>query len=261
MLQAKKALGQHFLADRRYSRKIIEYAGVSSSDSVVEIGPGTGELTSILLETASRVVAIEFDGDMIEALRRRFPEFLPGRLTLLQDDVLHLDWRRVELPARFLLIGNLPYNIATRILKNSVELRERFNSFTFMVQKEVAERVQAAPGGKDYGYFTVLMEYHFERIRGFDVPPGAFRPRPKVISHVMMLRPRGRLLPVSDYALFERIVAHAFAHRRKTLLKNLVGAGFSVEQLREAFRVADIGEKARAEGVSLEQYACLARML
>jgi len=261
MPQAKKALGQHFLTDRSYCRRIVEFAGIQSHDVVVEIGPGTGQLTEVLLEKSARVVALEFDRDMIFALRERYAGVIPDRLSLVQADVLQFYWPQLTLSGSFKLVGNLPYNISTRILRRAIEVKERMESFTFMVQKEVAERVRALPGSRDYGYFSVLMDYQFERRPGFDVPPGAFTPRPKVMSHVMMLIPKEPPDPVPDHEAFERLVGHSFAHPRKTLWNNLTSSGYEPERVKRGFQAASIGLKARPSDVEVSQYVCLSRVL
>jgi len=261
MVQAKKALGQHFLTDQSYCRKIVQYAGVQADDVVVEIGPGTGQLTAVLVETAARVVAVEFDRDMVVALGERFSALMPDRLSLVEADVLQFDWPALPVVGRFKMLGNLPYNISTRILRKAIAVKDRMESFTFMVQKEVAERVRARPGSRDYGYFSVLMEYHFERRSGFDVPPGAFTPRPKVMSHVMMLVPTEPADPVPDLESFERLLSRSFAHPRKTLWNNLTSAGYPAERVKESFEAAAIDSKIRPSHVKLSQYACLSGML
>jgi len=261
MVQAKKALGQHFLTDQSYCRKIVEYAGIQADDSVVEIGPGTGQLTRLLVEKAAHVVALEFDRDMVDSLRQRFSALIPDRLALVQADVLQFEWPALPISGRFKLVGNLPYNISTRILRKAIEVKDRMDLFAFMVQKEVAGRVRALPGSRDYGYFSVLMDYHFERRPGFDVPPGAFTPRPKVMSHVMMLVPKESADPVPDLETFDRLVSRSFAHPRKTLWNNLTSAGYPPERLRKGFEAAGVESKARPSAVKVSQYACLSRML
>lgn len=260
-VDAKKSLGQHFLTDQSYCRRIVDYAGIEAADSVVEIGPGTGQLTGMVLERAARVVAVEFDRDMVLFLRKRFSSLIPDRFTLLQADVLQFDWPDLAIPGRFKLIGNLPYNISTRILRRTIEIKDRLESFTFMVQKEVAERVRAVPGSRDYGYFSVLMDYHFERQPGFDVPPGAFTPRPKVMSHVMMLVPKDPVEPVCNFQAFDRLLSGSFAHPRKTLWNNLTAAGYPPELIRRGFEAASIESKTRPGHVEVSQYARLSRML
>jgi 16S rRNA (adenine1518-N6/adenine1519-N6)-dimethyltransferase len=261
-VQPKKSLGQHFLVDTQYCAKIIDYAGIRPEDTVIEIGPGTGQLTRLLLPRARSVVAVEFDRDMVEHLGKSFPANDPfsGKLTILHADILQVQWRDLPAGDHVKLIGNLPYNISTKILSQTAEVKERFQSFTFMVQKEVAERVLAKPKTKDYGYFTLLMEYHFERFRGFAVPPGAFSPRPKVMSYVMRLQPREAPYPVSDYSGFVKLLQRSFRQRRKTLWNNLK-AYFPDDKLAQTFADCRLNPLVRPEELPLQQFACLARML
>jgi 16S rRNA (adenine1518-N6/adenine1519-N6)-dimethyltransferase len=258
---AKKSLGQNFLVDPSYCDRITRFAGVKPLDHVVEIGPGTGALTSSLLRCGASVFAIEFDREMVDYLNR---ELLPGAgpdLTIHFADVLRFDWMDLSAWSPFKIVGNLPYNIATRIVRDLASFTSLFESFSFMVQKEVAQRILARPCNKDYGFLTLLAEYHFTRVPGFDVPPGAFRPSPQVTSHVMKLIPRSESPdPVGDYQEFVSLVARAFAQRRKTLWNNLAG-GVGRERLTEAFEKAGIERNKRPEEVSLSQYSCLARML
>ncbi|MGH9338946.1 MAG: 16S rRNA (adenine(1518)-N(6)/adenine(1519)-N(6))-dimethyltransferase RsmA [Acidobacteriota bacterium] len=258
--RAKKSLGQHFLADINYCKKIVAFAHVEPHETVVEIGPGTGQLTRILLQTARHVIAVEFDVEMLECLRQNLAPGLLSRLTLVQADVLQLDWEDILEDAPVKIVGNLPYNIATRLLSSMTRVTDRFDSFTFMVQKEVADRILAGPGNKDYGYFSLLMEYHFERLRGFNVPPGVFVPKPMVISHVMKLIPRVPEVEISDYDAFVRLLKRAFQHRRKTLWNNLKSRS-DERRLEKALSACRVEPRARPEELSLQQYACLVRML
>ena len=162
--RAKKSLGQHFLADPNYCGKIARFAAIDSQDSVVEIGPGTGHLTQVLLGMARQVTAIEFDREMVAYLQEQWPEKGINQgapLTIVQADVLTLDWNTILGTGPVKVIGNLPYNISTRILQKMTEIKDRFHSCTVLIQKEVAQRILASPNSKDYGYFTLLMEYHF----------------------------------------------------------------------------------------------------
>lgn len=258
-VQAKKSLGQHFLTDPNYRRKILSYAQINPLDTVVEIGPGTGSLTELLLSTARKVIAIEFDSSLIRHLKDRFRG--ASDLLLLEADILELDWRNIVEGGPVKIVGNLPYNISTRILLKMTEFKDRFHSFTFMVQKEVAERVLARPESKDYGYFTLLIEYHFTRVKGFKVPPGAMTPRPKVISCVMKLLPCDPLYPVADYDHFVALLKTAFRHRRKTLWNNLKPSLPEPHAIDAAFSSCRVLPRARPEQVTLEQYSCLARVL
>lgn len=260
--RAKRSLGQHFLHDAGYCRRIVRLAAPTDRDTVIEIGPGTGQLTHHLLARARKVVAIEFDRDLVALLERRLPHRLRSRLTLIQSDALELDWDSILPEAPVKLVGNLPYNIATALLTKMIPFGQRFHNLTFMVQKEVAQRILARPGSKSYGYLTLLLQYHFHGVPGFDVPAGAFAPPPEVRSHAMQLVPRPRPARLPCYDLFLRLIRTGFGHRRKTLRNNLQGAfGPWKGRLEPAFRSAGIEPRRRAEELSLEQFVCLARML
>ncbi len=261
--RAKKSLGQHFLADPNYCRKIVHFAEIDDQDSVIEIGPGTGHLTQILLGMARRVIAVEFDREMVNYLRDRWPEtgtHQGAPLTIVQADVLTIDWNTILSTNPVKVIGNLPYNISTRILQRMIEIKDRLHSCTFLIQKEVAQRILATPESKAYGYFTLLMEYHFQRMAGFDISPGAFVPKPKVVSHVLKLIPRQHPHEVSDYEGFVTLMKDAFQQRRKTLWNNLK-QNHDPERLQAAFQACHIASQARPESVTLEQYASLTQML
>ena len=261
--QPKKSLGQHFLVDTNYCHKIVRFAHVGPGESVVEIGPGTGQLTRVLLATAKRVLAIEFDAAMVRHLQTELLANLTDphhQLQLLQADVLHLDWESVMGPTPIKIIGNLPYNISTRILSNLLTVKKRFVDCTVMVQKEVAQRILADPCGGDYGFFTLLMEYHFQRVSGFDVPAGVFVPKPKVMSSVIKLIPQSPPHPVSDYAAFLKLLKTSFQQRRKTLFNNLKSR-YEPSSLGIALESCDIDARARPQEVTLKQYVCLAERL
>lgn len=259
----KKSLGQHFLADTNYCHKIVRFAHVGPGETVVEIGPGTGQLTKVLLATAKRVIAIEFDAYMVRHLQTELLENLNDpqhQLQLLQADVLNLDWDSVLGPTPIRIIGNLPYNISTRILSNLLTVKNRLVDCTVMVQKEVAQRILANPCSSDYGFFTLLMEYHFQRVPGFDVPAGVFVPKPKVMSSVIKLIPQSPPHPVSDYAAFLELLKIAFQQRRKTLFNNLK-SWHQAASLSLALESCDIDARARPQEVTLKQFVCLAEHL
>ena len=208
------------------------------------------------------MVAIEFDRDLVDHLKRSLRPESRSRLILIQADVLDLDWAATFPEAPVKLVANLPYNIATAVLTKMIPFGHRFHSFTFMVQKEVAERILARPGSKSYGYLTLVLQYRFSRIRGFDVPPGAFAPPPGVRSHAMQLIPRPRPVRLPCYDRFLRLIRTGFRQRRKTLRNNLRSAfGPWKGRLEPAFESAGIEPRQRAEEVSLEQFVCLARVL
>lgn len=259
--RAKKSLGQHFLANYEYCQKIIKFSQISSHDTVVEIGPGTGQLTDVLLPLARRVVAIELDRDLIKILKERYlnePK-TSNVVEIIQADILSFKWSTLG-NGPFKIIGNLPYNIATRILQSIIDIKDRFRSGTFLLQKEVAQRILSSPNSKDYGYFTLLMEYHFERTAGFDVPSGVFSPPPKVISQVIQLTPRTYPHAVNNEPAFRTLIKNAFQQRRKTLWNNLKFR-YKPRQLQLAFKTCHVSLQSRPEELTLKQYVCLGQML
>ena len=187
---------------------------------MIEIGPGRGALTAHLLERADRVVAVEIDPILVQYLRAKFrgPERGEDRLELVETDILKTDLARWG-PA--VVAGNLPYYIASPIVEKVLGLGAALARAVFLVQKEVAERLTAAPGARDYGYLTVATQFFAEVEYLFTVPPAAFHPAPKVDSAVVRLTPR-RELPAADPAAFLRFVSLAFQHKRKTLRNNLL---------------------------------------
>ncbi|GAB4119304.1 MAG: 16S rRNA (adenine(1518)-N(6)/adenine(1519)-N(6)) -dimethyltransferase RsmA [Acidobacteriota bacterium] len=270
--EPRKALGQHFLSDPGYCRRIVSLAQVSAGDPVLEIGPGTGVLTERLLAAGAIVRAVELDSRLVEYLTRRLAQpIAQERLFLVQGDVLRLDWHELTEPVgpaggpdsarRVKLVANLPYNIATRILSRTTPFANRFHSLTVMTQKEVALRVTARPGSRDYGYLSLLMEYHYRVGSGFDVPPGAFSPPPKVVSRVFQLLPLDPPRAFPSYAGFLKLVSAGFRHRRKTLWKNLLAAGYPEDRLRAAFEAAGLPFDVRAEAVPLARFLALADVL
>ena len=226
-------------------RRIVEFAGVTASDLVVEIGPGAGSLTRELAAVASRVTAIEIDRDLIPTLRST----MPSNVDIVQGDALE-----VEFPAGpFRLVGNLPYNIATALFKRFIENRGRIVNVTVMIQKEVAERLTANPGTPEYGPLSVLVQYYAAVTYGFTVPPGAFRPRPKVVSAVVRLDWKPN---VKDARPFTDFVHQAFSLRRKKLVNNLLHMFPSLEREEVLRRVANAGipTDVRPETLSVDEF-------
>jgi 16S rRNA (adenine1518-N6/adenine1519-N6)-dimethyltransferase len=216
-----KRLGQHFLRDQRIIHRIIESLAPKPDETIVEIGPGTGALTSVLVERAGRLIAVEFDNKLTPLLNERFSSF--PNFKLVMADALTLDFCAEILPARSArLVANLPYNISTAILQRLIAQRECFEEMVVMLQREVVERVLAPPGTTDRGYISVLVEAYCEAEKLFDVAPGAFRPPPKVWSSVMRLKFRPRMnADVADESLLWETVSAGFAQKRKTILNNL----------------------------------------
>jgi 16S rRNA (adenine1518-N6/adenine1519-N6)-dimethyltransferase len=222
MTRPKKRLGQHFLHDPGILRRIAEALQAGPDDTVLEIGPGPGGLTAQLAGRVGRLIAIEKDPDLVPALRARFPA-----LELVEGDALDLDWHRLTGPGPVRIIGNIPYNITSPLLERAL-LPPRPECIVFLVQREVADRVAAPPGGSDYGALSVGVQSVATVERLFIVPAGAFKPRPKVDSAVLRLTPlREPLVVDADVLPFRRFVVGLFGFRRKQLgrgLRELTGA-------------------------------------
>jgi len=216
-----KRLGQHFLRDQRTIQRIIEALNPKPDETIIEIGPGTGALTSALLGRAGHVIAVEFDNKLAPLLTGRFAD--AANFKLVMADALTTDFCAVIQPARSArLVANLPYNISTAILQRLIAQRACLKEMVLMLQREVVERVLAPPGTTDRGFISVLVEAYCETEKLFDVAPGAFRPPPKVWSSVMRLKFRPRInVEVADERLLWETVSVGFAQKRKTILNNL----------------------------------------
>ena len=216
-----KRLGQHFLRDQRTIQRIIDALDPHANETIIEIGPGTGALTSTLIERAGRVIAIEFDNKLAPFLTERFSDF--PNFKLVMADALTTDFCAEILPARSArLVANLPYNISTAILQKLIAQRVCFEEMVLMLQREVVERLLAPAGTSDRGFISVLVEAYCEAEKLFDVSPGAFRPPPKVWSSVMRVKFRPRInAEVADEGLLWETVSAGFAQKRKTILNNL----------------------------------------
>lgn len=260
-MRARKHLGQNWLVDRRYAERIVDAVAPTSSDLVVEIGPGPGALTDLIVPRAGHTLAVELDPRMREPLEARHA---PDRLTVVEADVLELDLGgviRETLAARpgldrVRVAANLPYYISSPVVARLIAHRGAIADATLMLQREVVERLTASPGGKEYGSLTVFVATYCEAKRLFDVPPGAFRPAPKVTSSVVRLAMRAEpAVTVSDERRYLEIVRVAFAQRRKTLANNLAAAG-----RRGLAEAAGIDPRRRAETLTLPEFAALANV-
>lgn len=222
-MRPKKSLGQNFLQDPNIARKIIDSMDVYPEDRVLEIGPGTGVLTERLVGKVRELIAVEIDGRAVEYLKRRFH---PGEIRLLHQDVLDLDLHRVAgecLPGEALrIVGNIPYNITSPILFRLLEAREAFQDATLMMQREVARRLVARPGTREYGILAVLCGLQADVRLLFDVSPNAFFPKPQVMSTMVRLTPLSALrCQVDNFEFFRAMVRFVFGQRRKTLRNSL----------------------------------------
>jgi len=259
-LRARKSLGQNFLLDLNLTERIARAAAPLADATIVEIGPGPGGLTRALLALgARRVIAVERDDRAIAALTEIAAHY-PGRLDIVAADALTFDPRpRIDRgPAR--IVANLPYNIATALLVSWLGVEPWppwYDGAVLMFQREVAERIVAAPGSKAYGRLSVLAQWRCEPRIVFDVNPSAFVPPPKVVSSVVRLLPRPSPAHC-DCALLERVTQAAFGQRRKMLRQSLRALGADVPALLGA---AGVDPTARAEDISVEGFAALARAL
>ena len=247
--KAKKKFGQHFLTDRHFIERIVNAIAPMPDDVMIEIGPGPGALTAPLLDRLKHLHAVEIDRDLASALRARFAA---EKFTLHACDVLEFDF--APLGPRFRCVGNLPYNISTPFLFHLASYESALIDGTFMLQKEVVDRMVAAPDTEAYGRLSVMLQYRFAMKRLFDVPPGAFTPPPKVNSAIvrMMPLPTDRLRARDD-AHFAAIVTAGFGQRRKTLSNTL-----KPYLPQAAIEALGIDPKRRAETLSLEEFIRLA---
>jgi 16S rRNA (adenine1518-N6/adenine1519-N6)-dimethyltransferase len=246
-----RRLGQHFLSRKSILEDIAGAACVDASPRVIEIGPGKGALTECLLERASQVIAIEIDPVLVHYLRQKFRDALEsGRLALIEGDVLKTDLVALADGGRAVITGNLPYYITSPILQQMFALGAGWERGVFLVQAEVAARLAASPGGRDYGYLSVLAQVHARPEVLFPVARTAFRPPPKVDSAVIRLEHR-EAADVGDVDAFLRFASACFRHKRKTLRNNLAPL-YGRERLD-----ALIEGKSRAEQLSVSELAAL----
>ncbi|MDE2048407.1 MAG: 16S rRNA (adenine(1518)-N(6)/adenine(1519)-N(6))-dimethyltransferase RsmA [Betaproteobacteria bacterium] len=249
--RARKRFGQHFLVDESILHRIVEIVAPQRSDTLIEIGPGLGALTDLLMQHVDRLVAIEIDRDLGPRLQARYGK----HIELVQADVLSVDFAQFTAAAQapLRIVGNLPYNISTPLLFHLLPHAAQVRDQCFMLQKEVVERMVAQPGSKAYGRLSVMLQWRYRMFNVLDVPPSAFDPPPKVDSAVVLMTPHAQPPQVSVPRL-ESLVAAAFSQRRKILRHTLApwlaqhgidAPGFDMQR--------------RAEEVGVEEYVALAR--
>jgi 16S rRNA (adenine1518-N6/adenine1519-N6)-dimethyltransferase len=254
--QARKRFGQNFLTDSTVIDRIVHSINPQPGDRLVEIGPGLGALTCPLLSIAGKLDVVELDRDIIPKLRLNCG--LRGELHIHNVDVLKFDFSQLgDHGQQLRIVGNLPYNISTPIIFHLVEYADKIQDMHFMLQKEVVERLAAAPGSGDYGRLSVMAQYHFRVAPLFLVPPEAFSPRPRVESAIVKLSPHhDKPVTVEDEQLFASLVKQAFSQRRKTV-KNVLKTVCDASQL----EAAGIDPGQRPEQLTLAQYARLSDCL
>jgi 16S rRNA (adenine1518-N6/adenine1519-N6)-dimethyltransferase len=263
-----KRFGQNFLTDHRIVQRIVEALDPNADETIVEIGPGRGALTSPLLEKAGHLVAIEFDRNLIPLLTEQFEA--KRNFTLLQSDALVTQLCDVIQPAtEARVVANLPYNVATAIVQRLIEQRHCLTEMVLMLQKEVVDRITATPGTADRGYLSVFVQAYCETEKLFDVAPNSFRPAPKVWSSVVRLTLRpGVGAEVRDEKLLWQIVSAGFAQRRKTIFNNLRSAPSPLQENVKnhggasiVLCQAEVDLQRRAETLTLEEWARITRAL
>jgi len=268
----KPRLGQHFLTHAAAAGRMVDALGEVAQTTVLEIGPGRGVLTSLLAQRARRVIAIELDRVLAAQLRMKFT--LYPKVEILEGDILAMDFHTLFgpkpgtsrpglplTPERVRVVGNLPYYITSDILLRLFEFRQYFETMVIMVQSEVADRIAAAPGGRDYGLLSATAQLYAKIEKLFTLPPGAFSPPPKVHSTVLRLTMAPRLedlrVPEENFIHFLKA---SFGQKRKTLWNNLKSQ-YGSESLRSALAKAGVKPNVRAEALSLEKSAALFRAL
>ena len=262
----KKRLGQHFIKDTKIIHEIIDKARFDGSDQILEVGAGLGALTFPLAGVVDKIIAVEKDSRLTDMLRRRIDREGIRNITLINDDILQSDLRKIfgSTKKKMRVIGNLPYNISSPFLEKLVAERSIMSNAVLMFQLEFARRLIASPGGREYGGITVLTQYHAYLSPLLEVSKEAFYPKPKVGSMVLELdfeKPHPRR--ADDEAKFKTIVKGAFAHKRKTLFNSLKGtlSSHSKEQILKAMGECAIESGRRAESLDIDDFLCLTSVL
>lgn len=259
----KKDLGQNFLIDNTVAEKIVKALNLKGDETVLEIGPGIGALTEILIKKAKRVVAVEIDPFSVKMLTDIFGA--QTNLTILQKDILKINLHEllkneIESGVEITAISNLPYYITSAVIMKLLEDKLPFTSIVVMMQKEVAERIGASLNTKNYSVFTIALNYYAQAQTLFNVPRTVFMPAPNVDSVIVKITPKkAPAVQVKNEALFFKTIRAGFSMRRKTML-NCISAGFGIpkEQARQLFVKSCINENDRAETLSIERFALLA---
>lgn len=260
-LSPKKALGQNFLADGNTIRRIVDAVDIVPGDIVIEVGPGLGSLTQGLVEAGARVIAIEKDRGLVGFLR----DFFRGQpnVEIVEADVLNVNLKDV-LPTGVTsckVAANLPYYVTSPIMMHVLESDLPVERLVLMMQKEVAERLVARPGTKEYGVLTVATSYWAETERVATVPPTVFIPVPKVSSEIVLLKPRTDKIDIGDEITFFNVVKSAFGQRRKTLRNALKTTGFSLDVIDDALALTRIDGRRRGETLTTEEFSRLSLKL
>ena len=263
----QKKFGQNFLINTGVLEDIIDAAEVTDEDMVLEIGPGIGTMTQYLCENARQVIAVEIDTNLIPILKHTLSAY--DNVRIINDDILKVDInelaREYNNGRPIKVVANLPYYITTPIIMGLFESHVPIESITVMVQKEVADRMQAGPGTKDYGALSLAVQYYSKPQIVVNVPPSCFMPQPKVGSTVISLRRHQQpVVQVEDEKLMFKVIRASFNQRRKTLangLNNYGGINLTKEQIQQSIEELGVPVNIRGEALSLEQFACLSNII
>lgn len=268
-LKAKKSLGQNFIIDTNILENMVAAAGIDADSQVIEVGPGIGALTEQLALVAKQVIAFEIDQRFIEVLEDTLSDY--DNVEIINQDILEVDLTGAlaeffDLSAPIKLVANLPYYITTPILMHFLESPVTIETMTVMIQKEVADRISAEPGTKDYGSLSIAIQYYMDAKITSIVPGTVFNPTPNVDSAILHLeRKVEKPADVKNEAFFFKVVRKAFAQRRKTIRNNMVAAfgkeSVIKEKIDQAFLQADIDSKRRGETLTIEEFARLSNSL
>ena len=263
----QKKFGQNFLIDTHILERIIQEAEISENDMVLEIGPGIGTMTQYLCENAREVIAVEIDKALIPILSDTLSEY--NNVTIINEDILKVDINELVKERNggkpIKVVANLPYYITTPIIMGLFEKKVNVESITVMVQKEVAQRMQAGPGTKDYGALSLAVQYYAEPEIVSNVPPNCFMPRPNVSSAVIRLKLHDKpVISVKSEEMLFKIIRASFAQRRKNLMNSINNSGelnFTKEQVASALNQMGLPQTIRGEALTLEQFAKLSDIL
>lgn len=261
----QKRFGQNFLIDPHVLDRIMDAADINADDHVLEIGPGIGSMTQYLCERAGKVTAVEIDRELIPILHDTLKDY--DNVTIIHNDILKVDIEEIakESGRRLKVVANLPYYITTPIIMSLLENHAPVSSITVMVQKEVAQRMQAGPGSKDYGALSLAVAFYSRPRIAANVPPNCFIPRPKVGSAVICLDVYDEpVVRVKDETVMFKLIRAAFNQRRKTLVNSIANAqvlGLSKQDVAGALTEMGLKEDVRGEALSLEEFAGLADRL
>lgn len=277
-MKAKKSLGQNFLVDSNVAGRILRNVAPANDEIVIEVGPGHGALTKLLVEQVGHLIAIELDHELIPELQTNFAQ---PQVTIIEADILETNIAQLieqtltnhsHLQVRARVVANLPYYISTAVISHFLAAREYLRDLTVMLQREVAERIASLPGGRDYGMLSVIAQLYCETKILFHVKPGCFRPVPKVDSSILQLTVREQpLAPVSNEELLTRVVQAAFSQRRKTIANSLkanvqvIAHAFAepidnrllADNIGEILNLANIAGERRAETLTSAEFAHL----